>query len=377
MGRHSVSYIAAQQGPSRRAAQPSGAHVGRVGLLAFALGVGAAVAGGTAVAHADDSAGNDHNTAATRSVASATTTGDAGPSVRTSRLAKTIRDANATRESQATDEKVAAGPTSRPRSVFRPLHAAGDDGDVTASAPSTTRPLLAVLDVVRQEFEAAADRRAERAAATGAATTVAEPVTPAPTDQVSTQYGNIGKWMIEPSGQISDYGGQLEDGKTLLEPVNVVIVDTKSKNAFQARIRLNQAMRAAGFPPQPIHTGGFRGIINGKTYRQQPSGLLQGYSDNFFLETNNHGRIFGPAPVATSGGYVWSGAFSEEEWGTYKGRPAHLYVSSNVARDALAAKMVASGRATSAGQVSLDNAYNTDTVTTGDHDGEAVVLILA
>ena len=52
MGRHSVSYIAAQQGPSRRAAQPSGAHVGRVGLLAFALGVGAAVAGGTAVAHA-------------------------------------------------------------------------------------------------------------------------------------------------------------------------------------------------------------------------------------------------------------------------------------------------------------------------------------
>ncbi len=369
MGRHSVSYIAARQGSSQRAAQASGVHIGRVGLLAFTLGVGAAVAGGTAVAHADDSAGNDQAAAATRSVASATTTtGNAGPSVRTSRLTKTNREAKADGE-----KAVADGPTSRPRSLFRPVRATSDDEQ--ASTQAAKRPLLAVLEVVRQEFEAAADRRAERVL-TAAATTAAEPVAPASTDQVSTQYGDIGKWMIEPSGQISDYGGQLEDGKTLLEPVNVVIVDTKSKNAFQARIRLNQAMRASGFPPQPIHTGGFRGIINGKAYRQQPSGLLQGYSDNFFLETNNHGRIFGPAPVATPGGYVWSGTFSEEEWGTYNGRPAHLYVSSNVARDALATKMVASGRATSADQIALDNAYNTDTVTTGDHDGQAVVLVL-
>lgn len=234
---------------------------------------------------------------------------------------------------------------------------------------------------MQQELQATAerlaDRRAERRAERAAATvTAAEPVAPTPTDRATTQYGDIGKWMIEPSGQISDYGGQLEDGKTLLEPINVVIVDSKSSNAFQAKIRLNRAMRAAGFPAQSIHSGGFRGIIDGKTYRQQPSGLLLGYSDNFFLETNNHGRIFGPAPVATSGGYVWSGAFSQEEWGTYRGRPAHLYVSSNVAREALAGRLVASGRATSAGHVALDNAYTTDTVTTGDHDGKAVVLIL-
>ena len=137
-----------------------------------------------------------------------------------------------------------------------------------------------------------------------------------------------------------------------------------------------RAVLAKVLGPDLTEQGGFRGIINGKAYRQQPSGLLQGYSDNVFFETNNHGRIFGPAPVATPGGYVWSGTFSEEEWGTYQGRPAHLYVSSNVARDALAAKMVASGRATCAGQIALDNAYTTDTVTTGDHDGHAAVLIL-
>ncbi|TRW88827.1 hypothetical protein FK535_00635 [Mycolicibacterium sp. 018/SC-01/001] len=368
MGRHSAAYLAAQQQVSKRTTEPSAVHVGRVGLLAFALGVGAAVVGGTAVAHADDSPGNDTGAAAATSVASKPNTRavHAGPSVRASRRTEAARDPEHADEKATSDSDVTDGPTNRPRSLFRPAVAAGTDDD---------RPVLKLVNVVRQEFEAAADRRAERAA-TAAATTAAEPVTPAPTDQVSTPYGDIGKWMIEPSGQISDYGGQLEDGKTLLEPVNVVIVDTKSKNTFQARIRLNQAMRASGFPPQAIHSGGFRGIINGKTYRQQPSGLLQGYSDNFFLETNNHGRIFGPAPVATPGGYVWSGTFSEEEWGTYNGRPAHLYVSSNVAREALAAKMVASGRATSGGQIALDNAYNTDTVTTGDHDGAAAVLIL-
>ncbi|WP_111511608.1 hypothetical protein [Mycobacterium kyogaense] len=360
MGRHSATCGAAQQRASRHGSQAS---IGRVGLLAVTLGVGAAVAGGTAVAHADDSVGNDRGTAATRSAASTTsaTAVDAGPSVRASRRAEKQAPADTSladtslADTEVADIAVTNGPTSRPRSVR-----------------TNARPVLALLEVVRQEFETAADRRAARAAAT----TDVEPVTPAPTDQVSTQYGGIGKWMIEPSGQISDYGGQREDGKTLLEPVNIVIMDTKSKNAFQARLRLNKAMRASGFPPQPIHTGGFRGIINGKAYRQQPSGLLQGYSDNVFFETNNHGRIFGPAPVATPGGYVWSGMFSEEEWGTYQGRPAHLYVSSNVARDALAAKMVASGRATSAGQIALDNAYNTDTVTTGDHDGHAAVLIL-
>ncbi|MBX7448532.1 hypothetical protein GR927_11075 [Mycolicibacterium sp. 3033] len=351
MGRHSVSYIAAQQHYPRRRPAPAAVHIGRVGLLAFALGAGAVIAGGTAVAHADDAAGNDSAASATPSVASAPPS--RGP------------------------QAVADSPTTRPRSLFR--SARTRDGDDTSTAPDAQRPVLRALKAVQQELEAGEQRRADRRAArtvTAAVTTTAEPVAPAPTDQVSTQYGRIGKWMIEPSGQISDYGGQLEDGRTLLEPVNVVIVDTKSSNPFQARIRLNRAMRASGFPPQSIHSGGFRGIIDGKAYRQQPSGLLLGYSDNFFLETNNHGRLFGPAPMATSGGYVWSGAFSQEEWGTYHGRPAHLYVSSNVAREALADKLVAAGRATSAGHIALGNAYDTDTVTTGDHDGEAVVLIL-
>jgi hypothetical protein len=39
-------------------------------------------------------------------------------------------------------------------------------------------------------------------------------------------------------------------------------------------------------------------------------------------------------------------------------------------------RLIASGQATYGGMVPLHNAYNTDSTTTGDHDGYAVVVIL-
>ena len=200
---------------------------------------------------------------------------------------------------------------------------------------------------------------------------------PDPDDQAATGYGDIGKWMLERNGDIADYGGLPYDGKTVLEPVNVIFVDQTSRSALEATWRLSAAMRRAGFPPRFFHSTGFRGLIDDVRYRQRPGGLLLGYSDDFFLLPNNHGRIFGPDPVETSAGYVWSGAFSTEEFTFYQGLPRHGYVSSNEARDALAADFVASGRGSLGGMVSLDNIYDTDDFTTGDHDGYAVVIVLA
>jgi hypothetical protein len=85
--------------------------------------------------------------------------------------------------------------------------------------------------------------------------------------------------------------------------------------------------------------------------------------------------MFGAAPAANGAGYVWSGAFSTERL-----NPAnpftHEYVSSDTARAALARRLVASGAATVVGVVPLGNAYDDGTLTTGDHDGYAVVLQL-
>lgn len=224
----------------------------------------------------------------------------------------------------------------------------------------------------------AADRVEPRRAArpTPAITAFSDAATPTPGDSAPSAYGDIGKWMLKSNGQIADWGGTRRDGKKLLEAVNVIIVDPHSTTSAQAHRGLNNAMLRARFPAQPLHTVGFTGSIDGVSYGQKPTGPLQAYSDNFFLFRNNHGRFFGPAPTQTDAGFMWTGAFSTERIGFSGLLPGHVYVSSNAARDALVSALVSSGQASYGGVVPLENAYNTDTTTTGDHDGFAVVLVL-
>ncbi len=335
--------------------------IGRVGLLAFALGIGAAVIAGTATANADTRAGNDTEHSST------------GPA-RTSAAAP-ARDQDVRTPLRPAAARTARSdtPASPPRSIFRTVGRSGSRSAEVSPASSVVAPTSKRLIMAPPARRTGAS--APRNGSPVSVATAVAPAPPSPADQVGTQYGDIGTWMLKPNGQISDYGGQLDGGKKLLEPVNVVLVDPTSRTAWMATWKLSATMRKAGFPAQAIHSGGFRGLIDNKTYRQQPTGLL-GFSDDFFLLTNDHGRMFGPAPVKTSSGYVWTGAFSTEEWGTYNGRPAHLYVSSNAARDALATALVVSGQATDGGRIALGNTYNTDSTTTGDHDGDAVVLIL-
>lgn len=254
--------------------------------------------------------------------------------------------------------------------------ATNPDGTPTAPMPI----VLSVLQLVRRELDHITLQLAAPLAATTTAQTNANPAiapgAPNPTDEVQTAYGDIGKWMLKSNGDIADYGGQKYEGKTLLEPVNVIIVDPKAKSPAHADARLNSAMFWSGFPAQPIHSGGFEGAIDDNIYGQEPGLPLLGYSNNLFIFRNDHGRVFGPDPVETSQGYVWSGAFSTEDFAFVNGLPGHTYVSSNTARNALATALILSGRATYGGVVKMDNAVDNDTTTTGDHDGYAVVLIL-
>lgn len=348
MGRHSLSYIAAQQDDSttRSTAGSAAGYVGRVGLLAVALGIGAAVAGGTAIASADTSSGADSDSSSTQS----------SDHSRTTKSSSTRPSENTTKADTAAEDDPGSPPSSSLDGVR------GSDRDDRAAAESEAR---VDVDEAPEEEAPQVDVAEEEA-----------PQAPSPDDETATEYGDIGKWMLDSGGDIADYGGLPYEGRTVLEAINVVIVDPTSRSSLEATWRLNAAMRRAGFPPRLIHSTGFRGLIDGERYRQQPRGLLVGYSDDFFLLPNNHGRIFGPDPVETASGYVWTGSFSTEEFVFYQGLPRHGYVSSNVARDALAAELIASGRATSGGMVSLGNAYNTDTTTTGDHDGYAVVVTL-
>lgn len=253
--------------------------------------------------------------------------------------------------------------------------AATNTGGPTAPMPL----ILGVLQLLRREIENLTLQLTWPLTTTSdlsnATTAVAADV-PAPSDEMPTAYGEIGKWMLQPNGQIANYGGLPHDGRQVLEPVNVIIVDPNSHTPEQAAARLNEAMFWSGFPAQPIHSDGFQGTIDEISYGQQPNLPFFGYSDNLFVFPNNHGRIFGPDPVEIGTGYVWSGAFSTEALTIYNWRPTHEYVSYNAARTALATRLILNGRATYGGMIPLDNAYNTAGTTTGDHDGYAVVLVL-
>ena len=199
---------------------------------------------------------------------------------------------------------------------------------------------------------------------------------PSAGDVVQTPYGAIGKWLLQSNGQISDFGGAPLAGKTVLEPINVIILDPKSTTPAAATANLNADLSLAGFPAQLVHTTGFQGTIDGQTYGQQPTGILQAFSDNSFLLPDDHARAFGPAPAEVGTGYVWTVAASREELGLDGLLPTHTYVSFDEARDQLANQLVSSGVGTVVGVVPLGNAYNSATETTGDNNGYAVVIQL-
>lgn len=443
MGRHSASHIAAQHRPSTRPTGPAAAiYVGRVGLFALGLGIGAVVAGGAGIANAEGSPDNNgggstahssDSSAGASTVTRLSSVGSARAKTRKAGLSSTprIKPANSRRAPIGDEQAGGTGPASIPglsvrisRKAPTPLSSGAPAGPTgvstsptsvhpnatrirsrlataptdgpapalsvdlpsaanTGGAPAVPMPVvqaaLQLFDREVERFTLGANHFGPTAGTTPIgvnAVPAIAPGVPTPADQVSTVYGDIGKWMLQSNGQISNYGGLPYQGRTVLEPVNVIIVDPTSTSAAEAACKLNTVMFWSGYPAQPIHSTGFQGTIDDVTYGQQPTGLLLGYSDNLFLFPNNHGRIFGPDPVETSAGYVWSGSFSTEQLVIYDLLPRHAYVSSNLARNALAIRLLASGRATYGGMVALDNSYNTATTTTGDHDGYAVVIVL-
>ena len=181
----------------------------------------------------------------------------------------------------------------------------------------------------------------------------------------------IGKWMIVRDGSIAHWLGQIYQGRHLHEPINVILIDAAARSADEAVSRLLAAASAAGYPVRFGHSAGYRGFIGGDTYAQLPAGRDDAFSNALFEESNNHGRVFGPYRFGEA--YLFIGAFSRESVDLLRW-PGHRYASFNQARDDFARDLDARTVFKSAGKVPLGNAVNDAQVTTGDHDGNAVVL---
>jgi hypothetical protein len=182
----------------------------------------------------------------------------------------------------------------------------------------------------------------------------------------------IGKWMLTAQGVPSDWLGEIYRGKVLREPINVIIIDDAATSPQQATARLIAAAKHAGYPIRLGHSTGYQALIGGQSYAQLPKGWDDAFSNELFELSNNHGRIFGPYVLGQS--YVFTGAFSRERVDPLRW-PGHRYASFNQARDDFAEKLDRNTAYKASGSVPLDNELaGNPALTTGDHDGRAVIL---
>lgn len=187
------------------------------------------------------------------------------------------------------------------------------------------------------------------------------------------EVGDIGMWMITKSLENATWLGESLGGRTLREPINVIVLDRAAKTPEEATSRLLDAMEKAGYGPKNMHSDGYFGWINGRLYTQQPAnGKGLAFSDAPWYRSNNHGRMFGPAKVA--GGFVFTGAFSREDFKLLP-KPRHTYNSFVTTREDLAEQLTAKTSFKRAGYVDLKNMLDTAAETTANHDGKAVLLV--
>lgn len=180
------------------------------------------------------------------------------------------------------------------------------------------------------------------------------------------------EWMLAPDLVAAHWLGAKVNGKELVEPLNVVFVDRRSKSMEEARVVLSEALSVAGFPSRTGHSGGYYAFMDGRLHPQLPSEPNHAFSDEPFELPNDHGRVFGP--VSLEGRFVFVAAFSREGVAPLD-KVKHRYVSFNRARDKVADRLDERTAYKRRGFVDLRNHLAGDPIhTTGDHDGQAVLL---
>jgi len=183
---------------------------------------------------------------------------------------------------------------------------------------------------------------------------------------------DIGKWMYDARHEPAHWLGELHQGKSLREPINILILDTVAQSADEARERLQHQCAVAGYAIRGGHSTGYQGYIGGAFYEQLPEGKHTAFANQPFELGNDHGRLFGPLQFRNA--WLFLGAFSRESLDPLD-RVKHRYVSFNRARDHFAQHLDTRTNFKISAFVNLDNALINDAAcTTGDHDGVAVLL---
>ena len=185
----------------------------------------------------------------------------------------------------------------------------------------------------------------------------------------------IGKWMYTSDLKPANWLGQKYQNKEIKEPINVIVIDQRSTSTDEAIKSLARACRQAGYSNHWGHSGGYQGYLAGVFYPQLPAEKDHAFSNAPFIMNNNHGRFFGP--YFDGKRYYFSASLSRELIIlTLNQKKMHKYGSFKIARDDFASRMDKKSDYKIVEYVELKNSLVNDPIlTTGDHDGRAVVLL--
>jgi hypothetical protein len=168
--------------------------------------------------------------------------------------------------------------------------------------------------------------------------------------------------------------GEKYKKKYIVEPINVIVIDSISISKEESITNLEQACIKAGYSKNTGHSSGYVGLINGITVNQIPKETRVAFSDNSYWKENNHGRFFGPY-YTNNKQWIYIGQFSREKFVLFA-MIHHKYISFNASRNDFTKKMNILTEYQIIDKIKLNNIFQNISVTSGDHDGNAVVLEL-
>jgi len=184
----------------------------------------------------------------------------------------------------------------------------------------------------------------------------------------------MGRWMFQGNKQRADWLGVKWQNKTLIEPINIILIDSISSSPEQSEKLLIENLKKAGYTSRNLHSSGYLGYIGGVYYSQYPKENNHAFSNASAFVDNNHCRIFGPHFF--NGAYYYSAALSRENVAPFS-RVKHHFSSFVRARDAFAFQLNKKSKFKIIKNVEMHNAIqNNITESTGDHDGMAILLSL-
>lgn len=178
----------------------------------------------------------------------------------------------------------------------------------------------------------------------------------------------IDKWMHDNKNDSpATWLGMRYHGKTLYEPINLIIIDTISRSAKASEDLIKHRFANAGFDTRQGHSANYKSKMDDQYFDQFPKlGSNEAFSNYIWSFTNDHARLFGPYQKDSI--YFWTGAASRELG------LAHNYLTFKGAVNEIKTQLVKFSSVKSLGQYNLNNTQNNTSDTTGDHDGKAEVL---